>query len=129
MLAQETEDLNGGQVIQRTPWDIHSQYMQRISEDHREFQWTDGENEKLLECAKKYCKTIQNSKRREINWSGFKADFPRRSKSQISAQLRRLEPPQKQGQKRRRLPTDSGKQPAAKRIRKGPYKKCHLHEK
>lgn len=131
MLAQETEELNGGQVIQRTPWDIHSQYMLRISEKHREFRWTRDEEAKLLECAKKYSTQGENGKRRTIDWPPFLANFPLRSKSQIQAHWRRIDPEQEEIRqaKRRRIPTDPSEQPATKRIRKGPYKKCHLHEK
>jgi len=111
-LAKKTKELNGGQVIQRTPWDIESQYKKRISEDHREFHWTSDETAALLECAKKCYYLTKNGQKRVIDWETLLAKFPRRSKSQISAHLYRNEP-HLTARKRRRLSTaGSGEQPS-----------------
>ena len=117
-LAKNTKHLNGGEVIQRTPWDIESQYNKRISEDRRTFKWTSDETAELLECAKTCYSLSKNGQKRLIDWDKLLAKFPRRSQSQISAHLYRNESQQEQGQtaRKRRRPTadDDGEQPSSK---------------
>lgn len=117
-LAKKTNASNRGKLIRRTPWDIQSQYKNRISKKDRLFGWTDKEKAEILEFSKTCFYKSRNGKKHLIDWDKLLANFPRRSKEQVSALLYRSDPPpKKQGQKRRRQPSDQGEHPS-KRSRK-----------